>query len=179
MSAQIPEGEWVDLGPEEDFRRSGLREVQVGRLRLAISFQDGAFGAISGVCNHVGGPLGEGRLVGDYVECPWHYWKFHRVSGEGEPGYESDCVPRHEVEVREGRLWVRRAASSPRRKSPHPPHRLARPPQREPLSHESPLRVLGISTTSLDPKRPRYSTSRPRSASNACQIVCPGRSGCG
>ncbi|KAB2956847.1 MAG: Rieske 2Fe-2S domain-containing protein, partial [Thermoanaerobaculia bacterium] len=32
------------------------------------------------------GPLGQGRLDGDYVVCPCHGWKFHRATGEGEPG---------------------------------------------------------------------------------------------
>jgi len=27
----------------------------------------------------VGGPLGEGRLNGDYIVCPWHQWTFHRA----------------------------------------------------------------------------------------------------
>jgi nitrite reductase/ring-hydroxylating ferredoxin subunit len=50
----------------------------------------------------VGGPLGEGKLDGEYVVCPWHYYKFHRVTGEGEPGYEADRVPRHDVKVENG-----------------------------------------------------------------------------
>ena len=58
-----------------------------------MSFKDGTFGVVSNVCNHVGGPLGEGRLDGDYIVCPWHNWKFHRCSGVGEPGFEADRVP--------------------------------------------------------------------------------------
>ena len=69
-------------------------------------YQNGAFGAISGVCNHVGGPLGEGRLDGDYVVCPWHGWKFHRCTGVGEPGFEADRVPAFPVRSRRGRVLV-------------------------------------------------------------------------
>ncbi len=57
----------------------------MGRTKIALSYQDGRFGAISGACNHVGGPFGEGRIDGDYVICPWHFWKFHCRTGEGEP----------------------------------------------------------------------------------------------
>ena len=46
---------------------------------------------MSNACNHVGGPLGDGRLDGDYITCPWHNWKFHRCTGKGEPGFEEDA----------------------------------------------------------------------------------------
>lgn len=55
---------WQDLGPVDELRTTPLREVQVGGKPVALSFQDGRFGAVSGVCNHVGGPLGQGRLDG-------------------------------------------------------------------------------------------------------------------
>ena len=148
-------GEWVDLGPEAELRDPPLRQVVLGRTRIALSFVDGAFGAISGACNHVGGPLGEGRLQGAYVECPWHHWKFHCKTGEGEPGFEADRVPRHEVEVRDGHVWVCRKPATRRNKLPHEPHPLAR--ALEPRS--GPPRVLGISTTNYDPEHPRWSTS--------------------
>ena len=84
---------WYDLGPVEALAGRPLREVRIGRVRLALTYRDGVFGAISGVCNHVGGPLGEGTLDGDYVVCPWHDWKFHCTTGAGEPGFEEDRVP--------------------------------------------------------------------------------------
>ncbi|HSM19941.1 MAG TPA: Rieske 2Fe-2S domain-containing protein [Hyphomicrobiales bacterium] len=148
-------GEWHDLGPADEFKTHGVREVRVGRTRIAISWKDGEFGAISGVCNHVGGPLGGGWLDGDYVVCPWHYWKFHRLTGEGEPGFEEDKLPRHPVKEENGRLLVDAKPSSKRNKKPHAPHPLAR---REPRP-EGPIRVAGISTTMMDPTHPRPSTS--------------------
>ena len=85
--------EWVDSGSAEEVARTPLRSCKPGTAALAISFKDGQFGAVSNVCNHVGGPLGEGRLDGDYIVCPWHGWKFHRRTGVGEPGFEQDRVP--------------------------------------------------------------------------------------
>jgi multimeric flavodoxin WrbA/nitrite reductase/ring-hydroxylating ferredoxin subunit len=146
---------WVDLGPADDFRRQPLQEAMVGDRRVAISWQDGRFGVISAVCNHVGGPLGQGRLDGEFVVCPWHQYKFHRCTGEGEPGYEADKVPGHAVKEEGGRLLVSARPVSKRGHLPHEPHPLARTPQRAP----GPIRVGGISTTVMDPKNPRFSTS--------------------
>jgi len=147
--------EWVELGPVEELRRSPLRQFTFGRKKIALSFQAGEFGAISGVCNHAGGPLGEGALDGEYVVCPWHHWKFHRATGEGEPGFEEDRVPRHELREESGRLWVNLTPVTGRHKAPHERHPLERPIVREP----GPIRVLGLSTTAMDADYPRYSTS--------------------
>src|SRR5690606_30589501 len=66
---------WVDVGDVEELAAGPpVREVRVGRVRVALVRKDGAWSAISGVCNHVGGPLGQGHLDGDYVVCPWHGW---------------------------------------------------------------------------------------------------------
>jgi len=147
---------WVDLGPIEALRDPPLREVRVGRTRIALSYHDGVFGAVSGVCNHVGGPLGQGRIDGDgYIVCPWHYWKFHCQTGVGEPGFEADRVPRYALREVHGRLYLNPDAETKRAKAKHDPHPLERPVDRG----DGPLKVLGISTTAMDPKEPRYSTS--------------------
>lgn len=147
--------DWIDVGSAADLSKLPLQPVLAGKKPIALSCTDGTFAAISGACNHVGGPLGDGQLEGDYVVCPWHYWKFHRVTGEGEPGYEADRVPRHAVKVENGRVFVDATPKTTRHKSPHPPHPLAR----EPEPHDGPARVLAISTTAMDPAHPRTSTS--------------------
>lgn len=155
----MADARWHDLGSADELRAemasAPLRQVVVGRTRIALSMVDGEFAAVSGACNHVGGPLGEGSLDGDYIVCPWHHWKFHRATGEGEPGYEEDRVPRYELEILDGRLRVNLEPATRRRKAPHDPHPLARRVERS----EGPVRVAGISTTAMDPAFPRYSTS--------------------
>lgn len=154
--------EWIDVGSAEELSRTPLRQIKVGRTPVALSFKDGEFGAVSGLCNHVGGPLGEGRLREDYIVCPWHGWTFHRRTGRGEPGYEDDAVPAHDVKVEGGRVLVSAAPTSKRLKKPHPPHPLTTLTVRGrpggPALDE-PLRVVGLSTTNMDLANPRYSTS--------------------
>lgn len=116
---------------------------------------EGKFSAISGICNHAGGPLGEGRIEGNYLVCPWHQYKYHCRTGEGEPGFEADRVPRYELKEEKGHLWIHLEAVTTRNKPPHPPHALERPIKRE----KGAIRVLGISTTAMDAANPRFSTS--------------------
>ena len=150
------EPQWHDLGPVDDLAARPLQQITVGRTRIALSHHDGVFGAISGACNHVGGPLGDGSLDGEYVTCPWHHWKYHRTTGLGEPGYEHEAVPRFDTKIDEaGRLWINLEPVTKRQRIPHDPHPLSRPVDRT----EGSLRVAGISTTAMDPAFPRVSTS--------------------
>jgi nitrite reductase/ring-hydroxylating ferredoxin subunit/multimeric flavodoxin WrbA len=151
----MPDARWHDLGPVEELKARPLQQLEIGRTLIALSYADGEWAAISGVCNHVGGPLGAGRLEGDYLVCPWHHWKFHRRTGEGEPGFETDRVPSYATRIENGRLLIDLEPRTPRHKVPHAPHPLARPVNRGP----GPVRVAGISTTVMDVNNPRYSGS--------------------
>jgi len=151
----MPREDWQEIGPVDELAKKELVQVRVKGTALALSHRDGQFGVISGACNHEGGPLGEGRLDGDYVVCPWHYWKFHHATGAGEPGFEDDRVPSYETKIENGRLLVNLVPKTPRHKNPHDPHPLARPVERG----EGPVRVVGISTTVMTDDHPRYSGS--------------------
>jgi nitrite reductase/ring-hydroxylating ferredoxin subunit/multimeric flavodoxin WrbA len=151
----MSENQWTDVGAVDELKRTPLQEMHCGKTRIALTCKDGTFSAVSGVCNHVGGPLGKGRLDGDYIVCPWHYWKFHRETGQGEPGYEQDQVPAYAVTIENGRLYIDLSSATKRKKQPHKPHPLARPVLRQ----AGPVRVVGISTTAMTTDYPRYSAS--------------------
>ena len=146
---------WRALGAVDELKQKPLRQVTIDKVAIAISYRDGNFGAISGRCNHAGGPLGEGKLSDDgYIVCPWHHWMFHRETGEARPGIPA-IVPRHDLREQDGVLYVNLDPATKRVQAPHPAHSLTRKEDRKP----GPLRLLGISTTAMDEAYPRYSTS--------------------
>jgi nitrite reductase/ring-hydroxylating ferredoxin subunit/multimeric flavodoxin WrbA len=147
--------DWIDIGASSELSQTPLRRVITKNRELAVSFKDGRFCAVSNACNHAGGPLGDGRLDGEYIICPWHNWKFHRCDGKGEPGFEEDAVPAYAVKVDNGRVLVDMASGTKRTKKPHAPHPLSRKIERAPGA----LRVAGISTTAMDEANPRFSGS--------------------
>lgn len=146
---------WHDLGPIEAFSARPLTRATIGGARVVVTFADGQFGVLSGVCNHAGGPLADGRVDGEYVVCPWHNWKYHCRTGLGEPGFEADAVPRYDVKVEAGRLFASGEPASKRTRGVHEPHPLARAVVRAPGA----VRVVGLSCTNMDVQNPRYSTS--------------------
>lgn len=151
----MPNEDWIDIGSAEELSKAPLQRIATKNRELAVSCKDGRFGVVSNACNHVGGPLGEGRLDGEYITCPWHNWKFHRCDGKGEPGFEEDAVPAYAVKVENGRVLVDMASATRRTKKPHAPHPLARKIERAP----GPVRLAGISTSVMDEANPRFSGS--------------------
>jgi nitrite reductase/ring-hydroxylating ferredoxin subunit len=55
--------------------------VQTEGRSIALFNVEGTFYAIDNTCTHWGGPLGEGELKGDTVECPWHGAHFDVKTG--------------------------------------------------------------------------------------------------
>ena len=49
------ESEWIDVGSVEELKPKPLQEVLCETTPIALSYKDGTFAAISGVCNHAGG----------------------------------------------------------------------------------------------------------------------------
>lgn len=145
--------EWHCLGSIADLKKIELQEIRFGGKAVALSFRDGKFGAVGGNCLHAGGPLGQGRLDGDRIVCPWHGWKVDRcdgLTGSGKAGVEV-----YHLKEEGGQLWISTTPAQARKPVQNELHPLARPVKREP----GPIRVVGISTTGMDPEEPRYSTS--------------------
>lgn len=78
------------------------RSVEADTIGVAICNVDGTVYAIDNTCPHAGGPLGEGSLDGELIECPWHGWRYNVRTGERpeNPEITVDCyVVRLENEV--------------------------------------------------------------------------------
>ena len=85
--------EFVTVAKVQDIPPGTGRTVDVRGIWIALYNVDGTFYAIDNACPHAGGPLGEGKLNGTIVECPWHGWKFSVVSGErvGNANFQAPC----------------------------------------------------------------------------------------
>ena len=76
----------------------GGKVVDVEGKSIAIFHCAGAFYAIENTCKHRGGPLGEGRLAGTTVTCPWHGWEYDVTSGACSMDH-SITVQKYDVKV--------------------------------------------------------------------------------
>lgn len=65
--------------------------------------------AISETCSHAGGPLSEGELEGNLVQCPWHASRFDVCTGEVRGGPATISQVRYETRIQNGQIEVRRS----------------------------------------------------------------------
>jgi nitrite reductase/ring-hydroxylating ferredoxin subunit/DMSO/TMAO reductase YedYZ heme-binding membrane subunit len=66
--------------------------------RVAVFRYDGKVSAISNVCQHQNGPLGEGRIIDGCVTCPWHGYQYRPDSG-ASPAPFQERVPTFRVKI--------------------------------------------------------------------------------
>jgi nitrite reductase/ring-hydroxylating ferredoxin subunit/hemoglobin-like flavoprotein len=99
------------LQPNE-FRASDLqpgqaRLVHVDGQEVAVFNVGGRFYATAGVCTHAGGPLSEGELDGQVVECPVHGSRFDVTTGQVIAGPAREPIATYKVVVLMGGEIVR------------------------------------------------------------------------
>jgi sulfoxide reductase heme-binding subunit YedZ len=80
--------------------------------RVAVFKYGNCVSAISNVCQHQNGPLGEGKLVNGCVVCPWHGYEYRPESGASPPPF-TEKVATFTVVIRGGRVLVDRRAHAP------------------------------------------------------------------
>ena len=103
---------FVDVCAVEEIPESRARTICLAGERVAIVRYDNRISAVSNVCRHQNGPLGEGKVVGGCLVCPWHGYEYEPASGRA-PAPFTEKLPTFSVRVAGGRVLV-----DPR---PHPP----------------------------------------------------------
>jgi nitrite reductase/ring-hydroxylating ferredoxin subunit/DMSO/TMAO reductase YedYZ heme-binding membrane subunit len=89
----------ADLLPETG------RVVVAGGKRIALLLREGRLFALSNVCRHQGGPLGEGRIVAGCLTCPWHGYQYRVDDGCSPPPF-TEIVPTYEVRLSGEDIYV-------------------------------------------------------------------------
>jgi sulfoxide reductase heme-binding subunit YedZ len=103
---------FIDVCGVDDIPEGRGRVVATTAERVAIFKHNGTLSALSNACRHQNGPLGEGRIIGGCVVCPWHGYEYRPETGAAPPPF-TEKVETYGVEVRAGRIFL-----DPR---PHPP----------------------------------------------------------
>ena len=109
---------WVDAAALAEIPDTRARIVCLGGERVAIFRWEGKIAAVSNVCQHQNGPLGEGKIVAGCITCPWHGYQYLPETGASPPPF-TEKVSTYNVRVQNGRVWI-----DPR---PNPPGTRAEP----------------------------------------------------
>ena len=96
---------FVPVANLEEIPPGTAKIVEVQNVEVALFNLDGTIYALDNMCQHAGGPLGEGKIREDIVICPWHGYRYHIKTGKNvkNPDMTVACYP---VKVEGGKIAV-------------------------------------------------------------------------
>ena len=100
------EERWLPAGGLDDIPAGRVKLLEDGDLRIAVCNVDGQYYAIEDVCTHDGGPLDQGQLEGDEIECPRHGARFNVRTGEATLMPAVMPVPTFPVKIEGSQIYV-------------------------------------------------------------------------
>jgi 3-phenylpropionate/trans-cinnamate dioxygenase ferredoxin subunit len=89
-----------------DVPRGQAIVVEVDGEEVALCNVNGEICAVANLCTHDGGPLGEGCLLGDQIECPRHGARFDVRTGVVKALPAILPIPTYEVKIEGDAVFV-------------------------------------------------------------------------
>ena len=110
VDAIVPErdvtADVVDVGADDELDVDQMKLLRIGSRRIVLARTEHGYAAFDDRCTHKGGPLADGSLVCDTVQCPWHGSQFDVNTGAVKHGPARKPVETYAVKRRNGRLWL-------------------------------------------------------------------------
>jgi 3-phenylpropionate/trans-cinnamate dioxygenase ferredoxin subunit len=97
--SDIQAGRFVTVAKVGEIPPGGVKVVRLDDQEIAVFNLAGAYYAVDDVCTHDGGPLAEGLIDGDAIECPRHGARFDIRTGRVLAMPATVPVPTYAVRV--------------------------------------------------------------------------------
>lgn len=138
VDVELPaDAEFVPACALDEIPENRARVVTLAGERVAIFKYEGQVSALSNVCQHQNGPLGEGRIIAGCVTCPWHGFQYLPATG-ASPAPFIEKVPTFRVKVIGQQVYV-----APR---PLPPGTFVEPAAIRRTTPSGPIAAKGAAT---------------------------------
>jgi nitrite reductase/ring-hydroxylating ferredoxin subunit len=94
------------VGPARSIPDKGACIVATpGGERIAVYRDGDIIGALTNVCAHQNGPIGEGKIVDGLVTCPWHGYQYRLEDGCAPPPF-TEKLATYRVRIKGGVVEV-------------------------------------------------------------------------
>jgi nitrite reductase/ring-hydroxylating ferredoxin subunit/DMSO/TMAO reductase YedYZ heme-binding membrane subunit len=108
-----PEAPWLLAGRVADIAEGrGIVVNPPGSEAVAIFRNDGALSAVSNLCAHQNGPLGEGCVVDGLITCPWHGFQYRLADGRAPPPF-TEKLATYRLRLVGDAVWLDPRANPP------------------------------------------------------------------
>lgn len=96
---------WVLVGGIDDIEDNRAKIVNANTDTIAVFKYEGKLSAISNVCKHQNGPLGEGKIIDGCITCPWHGYQYQPEDGCSPPPF-TEKVSTFELKMEGQKVFV-------------------------------------------------------------------------
>ncbi|MDY8134552.1 Rieske 2Fe-2S domain-containing protein [Aquimarina sp. 2201CG5-10] len=101
---QVEDG-WEYVCDIDEIPEDRAKIFIVDKERIAVFKYDNKLSAISNVCKHQGGPLGEGKVIDGCVTCPWHGYQYLPHNGQSPPPF-TEKVATYRLKNKNNKIYV-------------------------------------------------------------------------
>ena len=88
-----------------DIEEDRAKIICIEKERIAIFKTGGKLFALSNVCKHQNGPLGEGEVIDGCITCPWHGYQYLPNNGQAPPPF-TERVSTYDVKIEKENVWL-------------------------------------------------------------------------
>jgi nitrite reductase/ring-hydroxylating ferredoxin subunit/DMSO/TMAO reductase YedYZ heme-binding membrane subunit len=104
---------WFDVGSVDQIPHNrALTVCLANQERVAVFRYNDRISAVTNVCAHQGGPLGEGKIIDGCITCPWHGWEYRPQDGRSPPPF-TEKIATYRVRVKNRRILLDPEAQPP------------------------------------------------------------------
>jgi len=96
---------WKKIAEKGDIEAGKGKAFKIDEKQIAIFNQDG-YHAMDDLCVHQDGSIAPGKLDGDIVECPLHFWHYNIKTGELTDYLKDVKLETYSVETRDDGIYV-------------------------------------------------------------------------
>jgi nitrite reductase/ring-hydroxylating ferredoxin subunit len=106
LAAAAPEAPWLIAGGLDDIPEGRALVVRpAGGEPVAVFRHQGRLSAVSNLCAHQHGPLGEGQVVDGCITCPWHGYQYRLEDGCAPPPF-TERIATYRLRLDGGRVLL-------------------------------------------------------------------------
>jgi len=98
--------EFTALMPAAELAEATPTKATFGTTALVVVRRGDVVYALKETCSHAGGPLSEGKLNGDYIECPWHFSQFRLSDGAVRHGPATSRQVAYRARINAGQVEI-------------------------------------------------------------------------
>ena len=96
---------WKKIADKGEIAVGKGKSFKIDGKQIAIFNQDG-FHALDDLCVHQDGSIAPGKLDGDIVECPLHFWHYNIKTGQLDDYLKDVKLATYHVESRDDGIYV-------------------------------------------------------------------------